>query len=131
MIDIFNEVYTDVVNTLTEYDANITCSSVYTNTPTSYPFVSIEEIDNAIYERGSDCETENFAYIDYEINIYAKDPLKKSQCDGILNVVDNKMNVLGFVRTTKNNIQNSNETIYRIIVRYTAVVSKNHTIYRR
>ena len=132
MIDIFNELYTLLVNALTTYDSAIKTSSVHTNTPPSYPFVSFEEIDNSVYELTSDsCDIENHAQQDYEINIYTKNPNKKAKGDGIANVVDNLLKQYNFVRRTKNTFQSADETNYLIILRYSGVVSKDHTIYRR
>ena len=132
MIDIFNEVYTLLVNALAEYDSDIETSSVYTNAPSGYPFVSLEEIDNAVYQETSDsCDIEQHALIEYEVNIYTQNPEKKSKADGIANAVDTLFKSYGFVRQSKNSLQSADETIYRIIMRYSAVVSKDHTIYRR
>jgi hypothetical protein len=132
MINIFNELYTYLVETLANYDDKIKTSSVYTNTPSSYPFVSLEEIDNSVYEQGSDnVETENFANVEYEVNIYTQSQMKKSQADGISQVVDELFNRKGFTRITRNILQDTNETTYRIIIRYHGVVSKEKVIYRR
>ena len=132
MIDIFNELFTLVANTLTTYDNTISLSSVYTNMPSDYPFVSVEEIEDSVYEQGSDCcEIENFATKDYEINIYTKNPNKKSKGDSIAQVIDTLFKSKGFVRTSKNVFQSENETIYRIIIRYSGVVSQDHRVYRR
>lgn len=132
MINIFNELYTLLTNALAIYDNKIKTSSVYTNTPSSYPFVSLEEIDDSVYEQGSDCcEIENFANKDYEVNIYTQNPNKKSIADGISQVVDTLMKSKGFIRVTKTPLQDTNETTYRIVLRYSGVVSKDHIIYRR
>ena len=132
MINIFNEVYTSLVNVLTTFDANIEHSSVYTNMPSKFPFVSMEEIGNSENWRGMDCPArENYADIDFEINIYTQGRLKKTKADNILQVVDTFFKNLGFIRMSKNNIQDDKETTYRIIVRYSAVVSKDHIVYRR
>ena len=132
MIDIFNELYTAFVTALATYDASIETSSVYTNTPPDFPFVSFEEIDNSVNERGSDsCDIENLADVEYEVNIYTQNPNKKSKGDAIAQVVDTFMKTKGFRRVTKNSFQDSNETTYRIIMRYSGVVSKDSVIYRR
>ena len=133
MIDITNQVYTLVKNALNTYDNKIGTSSVYTNTPSVYPFVSVEEIDNMVNTDTSDsCHLENHALVQYEINIYAKDPLKRSKAYEILQVVDNLLGSYNFTRESKNDFQESgNETVYHIILRYSAIVSKDHTIYRR
>lgn len=132
MIDVSNELYTLLVNALTSYDNKIETSSVYQNVPSKYPFVSFEEIDNSIYERGSDnCDIENFADVDYEVNIYTKDGNKKSKAVAIMQVVDTLMKSKGFVRRSKTPLQDSNETTYRIVLRYSGVVSKDSVVYRR
>lgn len=131
MIDISNAVYTLVKTALNEYDATVKTSNVYTNTPSGYPFVSVEEIDNAVDMDTSDCAVENHAIVQYEINIYTKDPLKRSKGMEILQVVDGLLASYNFVRVSKNELQDTNETTYRIIARYEAVVSKDKVIYRR
>lgn len=132
MIDIFNELYTYLHTALITYDENIKMSSVYTNMPSSYPFVSMEEIENSVYEQTSDsCETENHASVDYEINVYTQNPNKKSEGDKLAQIVDNLFKENGFVRTSRNVLQSNDETKYRIILRYHGIVSKDHVIYRR
>jgi len=132
MIDISNEIYTELENALALYDTNIETAGVYQNAPSHYPFVSFEEIDNSIYEQGSDCcEIENFVNVDYEINVYTQGDNKKGKGDKIANVVDTFMKSKGFIRRTRNILQDTNETTYRIVLRYSGVVSKDHTIYRR
>lgn len=132
MINIFNELYTYLVDTLADYDSNIKTSSVYQNVPTEYPFVSFEEIVDAVYSLTSDdCNIENHAQKEYEVNIYTQKPNKKSKADAIANIIDNMMSRYGFTRVSKNAIQDTNETIYRIILRYDGIVSKEHIVYRR
>lgn len=132
MIDNFNEIYTRITNALRTYDSNVKTSSVYTNTPSSYPFVSIELIDDSIYEQGIDSgDVENFANHYYEINVYAKGNLAMSNARKLLEVADNFMKSIGFTRTSKVPVQDQNETIYRFIAIYEAVVGKDLKVYRR
>lgn len=132
MINIFNEVFTAFDNALTSYDSKISTSSVYINAPSKYPFASLEEIDNSVYEYSSDsCDIENHAVVDYEVNIYTQNPKKKSKADAMADVVDTLFKSLGFRRLSKNPIQNQEETTYRIVLRYSGVVSKDKVIYRR
>lgn len=131
MINITNELYTLLVHEFDNYTPQVSFSQTYTNTPSSYPFVSFEEIDNSIYENGSDdMEIENFANVDYEVNIYAKDPLRKSKADAIANKVDTLMKSKGFIRRTKNPFEDKDGATYRIVMRYSGVVSKNKIVYR-
>lgn len=132
MINIFNETYTLIVNTLTALDSTIKTSSVYTNTPSDFPFVSIEEINNSVYENTSDsCDIENHANIQFEINIYTQNPQKKSKGDGIANAIDNLLKSYNFVRITKTPLPNTSETIYHLVMRYEGIVSKDSVVYRR
>lgn len=132
MIKVFNELYTLVKNELETNFEGIKASSVYTNTPSSYPFVSIEELDNSIYEQGiDDGKLENFVNVDYELNIYTKGTKRKSESDKILEVIDDILSSLGFVRTNTYPIPTNDETLYRVAVRYSGVVSTKKIIYRR
>lgn len=132
MIDIFDELYTYLDTALKSHDSKIETSSVYVNVPSKYPFVSFEEIHNSVYERGSDsCDIENYADVEYEANIYTQNPLKKSKADEIAKVVDTLMKSKGFTRMSKNILQDTNETTYRLILRYSGIVSKEKVIYRR
>ena len=66
------------------------------------------------------------------MNAYSnKATTKKSECKAIIAAVDEIMIGLGFTRNTKTPINLDEATKYRIFARYTAVVSKNKTIYRR
>lgn len=128
-INIFNELYTGLSTLL---GSSVKMSSVDTNTPTSYPFVSMVEIDDSVYLEGSDsCCIENFAEKDYEINIYTQQPNKKSKNDDLFDKVDEYFSKLGFVRRTKMPMPMSDESLYRVVVRYSGICSKNKTIYRR
>jgi hypothetical protein len=129
MINIFNQLYTGLSTAL---GSEVSMSSVDTNTPSTYPFVSMVEIDDSIYEEGIDSGAiENFVEKDFEITIYTQQPNKKAKSDALLEKIDNYFFDLGFVRKTKYNYPESDESIYHVIARYTCVCSKNKTIYRR
>ena len=68
-----------------------------------------------------------------EVNVYSnKGVNKKTECKNIMGVIDGAMATLGFSRTMLNPIPNMEEaTIYRILGRYRAVISKNKFVYRR
>lgn len=132
MIDIFNQLYTGLTTSLVAYFPNLKTSSTYTNSPATYPFVSVEEIGDSVYENGGDSgDIENFANKDYEINIYTTTPLPKANADKIKKVVDDYMKAIGFTRTTCYPMPTNDEKLYRIVMRYRGVVSKNKTVYRR
>lgn len=129
MINIFNEIYTGLS---TELGSDVSMSSVDTNTPATYPFVSMVQINNSVYLAGSDCcNVENFANIDFEINVYTTQPNKKSNNDTLCEKIDTYFASKGFVRRTKMPLSTNDETTYRVVIRYSGIVSKDHTIYRR
>lgn len=133
MIDIENAVFTKVKTALTKQFPNITVESVTTYSPSKFPFVCIEEADNYSYLPTRDTSSnENHATVVFEVNAYSnKTTKKKSECKAIVAVVDEVMIGLGFTRNTKTPINLDEATKYRIFARYTAVVSKTNTIYRR
>ena len=96
--------------------------------------MSLIEVDNQIYRntRTTEC-IENHAQVLYEVNVYSnKKSGKKAECKAIAALIDSKMEALGFTRILLNPVPNEEDaTIYRIVARYRAIVSKNKVIYRR
>ena len=132
MINNANEIFDRITTALKQSDSAVKTSSVYVNAPSSYPFVSIELIEDSIYEQGVDSgDMENFANMSYEVNVYAKGDTKMSKAYGLLGVADNFMKSIGFTRIIIQPMQDQNETLYRIIARYEAVVGKDLKVYRR
>ena len=132
MINNASEVFTNITTALKNEDSSVKTSSVYTNSPSSYPFVSIEMIGNGVYERGVDSgDIENFANIDFEINVITEGNTKMSKCYKLLEVADNYMKSIGFTRIIMTPMQDQNETKYRLLARYEAVVGKDLKVYRR
>ena len=129
MINPFNEIYTGLSTAL---GSEVSMSSVDTNTPASYPFVSVVEINNSVYEEGSDCcNIENFADYDLEINVWTTQPAKKKNNDDLCEIIDNYLSSIRLVRRTKMPLNIGDETTYRVVIRYSGIISKDHTIYRR
>lgn len=134
MIDIENEVLTRVANAVRVSYPNIGFGGEYVKSPSSFPFVSLEEKDNYTYQQTQTSSSlENHIQVMYEINVYSnKTSGKKSECKAIMAIIDREMSSLGFSRMMLQPIPNMDDaTIYRITARYRAVVSVNKTIYRR
>lgn len=133
MIDIENQVFTAVrTAVITEYsDAKI--ESVLNLSPAEFPFVSVEEISNGSVEQSIDSgSNENHGAVTYEINVYSnKIAGRKAEAKSILAIADGVMLELGFVRSMTSPINMNDGTKYRIIARYTAVVSQDEIIFRR
>lgn len=130
MIDIENQVITAVMNALGE---TAEVKSDLTQVPSRFPCVYVYEADNYIYNRTIDSgNMENHASLMYEVQCYTNDKTgKKMSCKELFKSVDDVMRQLGFERISRTNITQNDATVYRIVGRYAAVVSKDEIIYRR
>ena len=134
MINIENDVFNLISKKVRAKYSDIYMSGEYVKSPPSFPATSLVEMDNSAYtSTQTTCDNENHATLLYEVNVYSnKVKGKKSECKAILTLIDNEMTSLGFTRTMLQPIPNMDDaTIYRMVARYKAVVSKNKTIYRR
>lgn len=127
-----SEIYTRLTTALQNEDARVKTSSVYTNSPSSYPFVSIELIDDSIYQNGIDSgDIENFVNMTYEIIVICEGNTKMTDAYKLLGVADDFMKSVGYARIVIAPNQDQNETRYRLVARYEAVVGKDLKTYRR
>lgn len=134
MINVENEIFDAVAQSVRKAYPSVFISGEYIKTPTKFPFVSLIEMSNVAYEKTqSSGGLENHASLMYEVNIYSnKQSGKKSECKAIAALIDNELATLGFSRTMLQPIPNMDDaTIYRMTGRYTAVISKDKTLYRR
>lgn len=134
MIDIESQVFDRVATRVREQFPNIFMTGEYVSSPSSFPAVSLVEMDNSTREATIDSgSNENHVNVMYEVNVYSnKTTGKKSECKMILAVLDNEMTALGFVRSTLTPVPNEyDSSIYRMVARYRAAVSHDHKIYRR
>lgn len=134
MIDVETEVFNIVSKKVREKYPTIFMTGEYVKSPSSFPCVSLIEVDNQIYRntRSTDC-IENHAQVLYEVNVYSnKKSGKKAECKEIISFIDVELQALGFTRTLMNPVPNEEDaTIYRMVGRYRAIVSKDNVIYRR
>lgn len=134
MIDCENLIFDDVEGQVKATYPDTSMSGEYVKSPSSFPFASIVEMDNSIYESTqTSSENENHATLMYEVNVYSnKTKGKKSECKKIIALIDKIMTARGFTRVMLTPIPNMDDaTIYRMTARYRAVISKNNVIYRR
>lgn len=130
MIDIENIVFTKIADVLRAAYNGISVYGEYVEIPASFPCVTIVEADNAVYERTRDLNgVEHYARIMYEINVYTNDSTgKKSKAKAIASVIDREMSKMLFTRTFMGQTPNIDRTIYRITMRYLAVVREGISI---
>lgn len=125
--------------------ANVT-TDVSPNADIDLPALTVEEIDN--YPVSDDGRNEEqYAQIVYEMNAYSNKAYgRKREVKNIISIVDQKMRNLNFVRISQQSLENSTNvtkagsidyhdtSIYRMVVQYRAVVSKEkngkYTFYR-
>lgn len=134
IIDVETEIFNTIATSLRVRYPGIYIAGEYVRSPSSFPAVLIMEMDNTMYQKTQTTDNaENHVSVMYEVNVYSnRTKGKKSECKEIAAFIDNEFQKLGFTRTMLNPIPNMEDaTIYRITARYTAVVSKNKTIYRR
>ena len=134
MIDIENDIFNAVATVVREEYPDIYMVGEYVKTPPKFPFVSLVEMDNQSYQKTEDSgSSENHVSVMYEANVYSNKTVgKKTECKAIAALIDEQMLALGFARTMLQPIPNLDDaTIYRMVGRYSAIISKNKVIYRR
>ena len=131
MIDVENLVIDTISKALkaSAYSSTLVVSD-YTDTPSSFPCVSVIEADNYTYRRTQDDDLkEHHTSVMYEVNVYSnKTSGSKSEAKKIMEIVDTTFQNMKFTRTVKQAIPNRDKTIYRIVARYEAVIGEYQTI---
>ena len=124
MIDVENVIFTRLATAIRSAFSGISVYGEYIETPASFPCVTVVEADNRVLESTRDLSgVEHYAKVMYEINVYTNDANgKKARAKEISNVIDNVMSGLLFTRTFRGQTPNIDRTIYRITLRYEAVV---------
>ena len=134
MIDVENAVFNTVATKVREHYPDIYMVGEYVKSPSSFPAVSLVEMDNAVRTDTIDSgSNENHVNVMYEADVYSnKTTGKKSECKAIIALIDKEMLALGFARVSLMPVPNMNDsTIYRMVGRYRATVSADNKIYRR
>ena len=134
MIDVNNEVFTNVATRVRNQHAGTNVTGEYTRKPSKFPAVTLDETQNVIVDRLEDSSnTEKFAGVTYRLQVFSnKQSVKKSEARSIFATADAEMRRMGFRRvtyTTTPEIYDS--TIYNITATYEAVVSAAGYVYKR
>ena len=134
MIDMESEIFSEIAEKAREKFPKLYMVGEYVKSPSSFPCVSLVEIDNAVYSNSqTQAGPENHAAVTYELNVYSnKQSGKKSECKAIAAYIDDLLLHLNFTRTMLEPVPNEGDaTIYRMLGRYRAVIDRKNTIYRR
>ena len=134
MIDIENIVFNTVATRVCEVYPDIFITGEYVPSPPFFPAVSLMEMDNSVRADTVDSgSNENHVNVMYEANVYSNRVSgKKSEAKAIMGLIDEVMLSMGFARVEMRPVPNEyDSSIYRMVGRYRAAVSKTHEICRR
>jgi hypothetical protein len=134
VINIEEELFNDVATEVRKEYPKVYMVGEYVKSPPSFPFVSFIEQDNSVYTKTqTSLGDENHCQVMYEVNVYSnKTKGKKAECKNIIALIDDVMLHKGFTRIMLQPIPNIDDaTIYRMVARYSSVVSKDKEIFRR
>lgn len=134
MIDAEQEIFSEISAKVKAEYPKIFMTGEYVSAPSSFPCVSLVEMDNATFRNTlTQNGQENHVAVTYELNVYSnKKTGKKAECKEIAAFIDELLMERNFTRMLLEPIPNTQDaTIYRMLGRYRAVIDKNHIIYRR
>lgn len=128
IVDITNELLTDIKNELVGIDVYTSFQSKISKFPT----VIVEEIDNSSYLPTKDSNGFQHSGIAFSIDIYTRGNSRVSDAKKIRNRIDSVIsNKYGMTRGTPVVAPNYlDDTIYRYRMTYRGLIDKRKTIYR-
>lgn len=130
MIDIENIVINTVATALkTAYSTtypNMEIKGESVDVPAAFPCITIEETANRTLQRTQDESlTEHQAIVNYTVNVFVNNVSnKKAIAKKIANTVDQTMQNMKFTRTLRIPTPNVDRSIYRLTMRYEAIVGQ-------
>lgn len=128
MIDIENLILTKVNTALQPWKTQfpkLKVASDYIESSANFPLITVVQTDNYTHLGTQDAELkDNAVNVAFEVNVYTNDPKKKTTAKTLAEVVDTEMLNNLFTRTYMGQTPNVDRTIYRITMRYTAVVAE-------
>lgn len=130
MIDYSNEIFSDIAELLRAEIEGITVIGEYVSSPSSFPTVTIDEIDNRPVNRDS-AKIEKYASVVYRVQVFSKGNGKRALARKIFGILAQRFAELNFTRksyTTTPDVYNS--AVYQITATLAAVIDENGTIYK-
>lgn len=125
MTDIENIVFDIVATALRTSFSGIYVSSDNTASPSSYPAVTLVQMDSASHLSTMTPGVENHSDLLFQADIYSDlESGRKEQCKSIASVIDSQMLSLGFYKSGRGPqelIQGADVLKYRMIARYRGV----------
>jgi hypothetical protein len=126
MIDIENKVLSVVREAVLAQYPTASVYGEYVEVPASFPCVTVTEDTNYTYVYTKDEQlAEHHCEVQYAVNVYSdRQTGAKLEAKAIMNIADNAMQNMKFWRTMTRQVPNVDQTIYRLIARYRAVVGE-------
>ena len=134
MIDYQNEIFTSVATAVRSAHADTTVTGEYTRSPSKFPAVTVDEIENVtVPELVDSSNEEKYCGLTYRLQVFSnKTAGKKAEAREIFATADIVMLGLGFQRITYSTTPEIyDSTIYSITATYEAIVDANGVIYKR
>lgn len=133
MIDNEDDIFAAIRSGLSAVSLDVEVFDQLILSPSVFPCVCVENIDNYTYYRTIDSgSNENHVRVAYEVNVYSnKSRDKRAECKRIFSVVSDVLTGLGFTRSSMQPIPLNESTAYRLVGRFLAVVDKSGQIARR
>ena len=131
MIDVENELFTDVAKLLREEFPGIYVTGEAVPVPPKFPCVSFYEDDNYVSQADLDSSgEEKFAVLRYRVDIYSNlQSGKKQQCKQIAQVIQPYLYILNFTRFSHTPLSDMGDRIYHLVETY-RVKTDGESFYR-
>lgn len=133
MLDYSNEIFSWLALALKERYPKIKTASIADEQPAKFPAVTIVQMENSVLAKTRDANIENHANVMFQIDIFTNSQTdKQQQAEDIRNTINDLMQSIGFQRTFCQPVPNlEDRTIYRITMRFSAIVGRDRIVYQR
>lgn len=134
MLDFTNEIFTAVATEVRSEHEGATVTGEYIRTPSKFPAVALDEIENVTVEALVDSsDREKYSGLGYRVQVFSnKTGGKRAEARAIFATADDVMRRMGFRRVTYSTTPEIyNSTIYSIMATYEAIIDVNGVIYKR
>ena len=123
MTDIETQVIDDITRSVLVSYPSAIVEDRYNPVAAKFPHVSVYQIVSTNPSQYQDSTNiELYTSVQFEVQIETNDRYKKTTAKAIAAIVDERMQTLGLIRTFMNPVPTVDRTIYRIVLRYSAVV---------
>ena len=130
MIDYSNEIFNKIAELLRAEIDGITVIGEYVSTPSKFPTVTVDEIDNRPANRDS-AKTEKYATVVYRVQVFCNGEGKRALARKIFGIIATQFTDLNFTRKTYNPTPDVyNSSVYQITATFGAVIGEDGTIYK-